>query len=104
MDREKLIVKLIVESISSNGELEQICRSISSWHWKDLQQEICLFILTHDKPSMIVDMFNRRELNYWLTRVATNKCKPNDKFFQSYVGNQRKQVELNDEILNVESY
>lgn len=97
----------IITQLVESGELERVCRhilsgkSLQSQTWKDLQQDICMFLLEYEYPNTLIEMHNRGQLVYWITKVADYKTKPNDSFFRENIAYQYNQQEITDAILNI---
>jgi len=88
----------VIEDIVNDKIVETIITNlgVSPRHKQDLVQEIYLILLQYDRKK-IVEMYENKQLNFFLTRVIKNQYySSTSQFYKLY----KKQYELQDENKN----
>lgn len=88
----------MINQIINEGIVEQICKNIgvSSKYVDDLIQEIYMILLEYDRQK-IIEMYERGQLNFFITRIIKNQwCSNTSPFYKKY----RKYYEYADDNYN----
>lgn len=84
------------EKIITEGRIDEICRNlmIPKQDREDLVQEIALVLLEYDDDK-VERMYEKNEINYWLTRVIKNNYWSNTSQFYRKFKKFMGQVDMN---------
>lgn len=88
----------MIDKICNDGIVESIIKNlgVSPKYVDDLTQEIYLILLEYDREK-IIEMYNNKQLNFFLTRIIKNQINSvTSPFYRKY----RKFYELTDENKN----
>lgn len=76
----------MLEQLAKDKVVENLCRNIgvSSNYIDDLVQEVYLIMLEYDQEKL-KQIYEKGEINYWLTRIIMNQyCSNTSPFYKKY--------------------
>lgn len=76
----------MLEQLAKDKVVENLCRNIgvSSNYIDDLVQEVYLILLEYDQDKL-KQIYEKGEINYWLTRIIMNQyCSNTSPFYKKY--------------------
>lgn len=76
----------MLEQLAKDKVVENLCKNIgvSSNYIDDLVQEVYLIMLEYDREKL-KQIYEKGEINYWLTRIIMNQyCSNTSPFYKKY--------------------
>ena len=95
MDKQQLYEAIITSKI-----VEKMVRKVerNSSYVNDVINDIYI-VLLEINPDTLIELYNKNEINYYISRIVTNQLSKNGQLSKKYKKWECKRLSINEEIL-----